>query len=244
MKMIVSENADKLGKNAAECATEAICNSIENQGYARLLVSTGASQFETLKYLAAATEIDWSKVEMFHLDEYVALSESHPASFRKYLKERFTSKINLKAAYFVDGEGDVDQMIKTLSEEIRKSPIDVALIGIGVNAHIAFNDPPADFETKEAYIKVQLDDECKMQQVGEGWFNGIDDVPGEAISMTVYQIMQSKKIISSVPHKVKANAIAETFKNKLTNTVPSTMLKRHQDWSLFIDAESASELLS
>jgi glucosamine-6-phosphate deaminase len=244
MKMIVSENADKLGEKAAKCASKALCKAIEKQGYARLLVSTGASQFETLKSLADSTEIDWSKVEMFHLDEYVKLSESHPASFRKYLKERFTSRINLKAAYFVDGEGDVDEMIKNLTEEIRKAPIDVALIGIGVNAHIAFNDPPADFETKEAYIKVNLDDECKMQQVGEGWFAGINDVPCEAISMTVYQIMQSKKIISSVPHKVKANAIAETFRNKVTNKVPSTMLKTHSDWNLYIDKESASDLLS
>ena len=244
MKMIVAENADRLGKEAADCASEAICEAIEEQGYARLLVSTGASQFETLKHLAASDKIDWSKVEMFHLDEYVKLSESHPASFRKYLKERFTSQINLKAAYFVDGEGDVDEMINYLTDEIRKAPIDVALIGIGVNAHIAFNDPPADFETKEAYIRVQLDDDCKMQQVGEGWFDGIDDVPVEAISMTVYQIMQSKKIISSVPHKVKANAIAETFRNNVTNMVPSTMLKTHDDWNLYIDKESASDLLS
>jgi glucosamine-6-phosphate deaminase len=244
MKMVVAENADKLGEKAAKCASKALCKAIDEQGYARLLVSTGASQFETLKSLADSTEIDWTKVEMFHLDEYVKLSESHPASFRKYLKERFTSRINLKAAYFVDGEGDVDEMIKTLTEEIRKAPIDVALIGIGVNAHVAFNDPPADFDTKEAYIKVSLDNECKMQQVGEGWFAGIEDVPSEAISMTVYQIMQSKKIVSSVPHKVKASAIAETFRNKVTNKVPSTMLKTHSDWSLYIDKESASELLS
>jgi glucosamine-6-phosphate deaminase len=164
-----------------------------------LVLSTGASQFETLDALVKS-EVDWSKVEMFHLDEYVNLPESHVASFRKYLKERFINKIPLGKVHLISGEENIQNMSQKLSVEIRKEPIDLALIGIGENAHIAFNDPPADFETKEAYIVVNLDENCKKQQVREGWLATVEDVPKQAISMTVHQILQSKVIISCVPH--------------------------------------------
>ncbi|WP_026895328.1 glucosamine-6-phosphate deaminase [Clostridiisalibacter paucivorans] len=239
MKIVLSKTAEELGKKAADSAAEALNKVIEEKGSARLLLSTGASQFTTISELVKK-DVDWSKVEMFHLDEYVGLPESHIASFRKYLKERFVSHVDIKEAYFVNGEGDVEENIKKLTEEIRRAPIDVALIGIGENAHIAFNDPPADFDTKEAYIKVNLDNKCKMQQVGEGWFDTKNDVPDQAITMTVYQIMQSKKIISCVPHKVKAEAIKNTLENDLNNEIPATMLKQHSDWTLFVDENSAS----
>lgn len=239
MKVVVMKNAEQLGVKAAEYTAETLNNAIDNNGGARLLLSTGQSQLTTLNELVKK-DVDWSKVEMFHLDEYVNLAESHKASFRKYLKERFVKHVNLKKAHFVNTDGDILENIKKLTEEIRKSPIDVALIGIGENAHIAFNDPPADFETKEAYIKVQLDQKCKMQQVREGWFNSIDEVPDEAITMTVYQILQSKKIISCVPYKVKAQAIKDTLENELDNRIPATILKQHRDWTLFLDEESAS----
>lgn len=239
MKIVLSKTAEELGKKAADSAAEALNKAIEEKGSARLLLSTGASQFTTISELVKK-DVDWSKVEMFHLDEYVGLPESHIASFRKYLKERFVSHVDIKEAYFVNGEGDVEENIKKLTEEIRRAPIDVALIGIGENAHIAFNDPPADFDTKEAYIKVNLDNKCKMQQVGEGWFDTKNDVPNQAITMTVYQIMQSKKIISCVPHKVKAEAIRNTLENDLNNEIPATVLKQHSDWTLFVDENSAS----
>ena len=187
------ENAVEVGKDAARLAAMKLNLAIEGRGSARIILSTGASQFETLEALVKA-DVDWSKVEMFHLDEYVGLPETHPASFRKYLKERFVNLVNLKAAYFVDGEHP-EETIKYLTEEIAKAPIDVALIGVGENAHIAFNDPPADFDTKESYIIVNLDEKCRMQQVGEGWFKTIDDVPKQAVSMTPYRIMESKTII-------------------------------------------------
>lgn len=241
MKISVSINSKELGKKAAEFAAKRLNETIDKNGSARLLLSTGASQFDTLSELIKR-DIDWSKVEMFHLDEYVNMTESHPASFRKYLKERFTTKVNLKNAYFVNGEGDIKANIAALSEEIKKAPIDVALIGIGENAHIAFNDPPADFEIKEPYIVVELDEKCRMQQVGEGWFNGINDVPTHAISMSVYQIMSSECIISCVPYGVKAKAIHDTLTSELTNMIPATMLKEHKDVTLFIDNDSASML--
>lgn len=179
---------------------------------------------------------------MFHLDEYIGLSETHPASFRKYLKERFVNLVPLKAAHYVLGEGDLEKHISDLTHEIRKAPIDLGIVGIGENAHIAFNDPPANFETTEAFIIVNLDNKCKQQQVGEGWFPSVDEMPRQAITMTPFQIMQSKTIISCVPHKAKAQAVKDTLENDLTNTIPATMLKGHSDYNLFIDEASASLL--
>lgn len=239
MNIIVERNAKELGEKAALLIAEYLKKSIEEKGEARLLLSTGASQFSTIESLIEK-DIDWSKVEMFHLDEYIDLDENHPASFRKYLKERFVSKVNLKKAYFVDGNGDVEKNIKILSDELDKKPIDVGVIGIGENAHIAFNDPPADFETADAYKIVDLDERCKMQQVGEGWFENIDSVPKKAITMTVNQILKSKVIISCVPYKVKAEAIYKTLTESINNNVPATILKSHPDWNLFLDEESAN----
>lgn len=181
---------------------------------------------------------------MFHLDEYVSLPESHPASFRKYLKERFVSKVPLKAAYFVDGEGDVAGNIAALSRELKKEPVDVGVIGIGENGHIAFNDPPADFDTEEAYKIVDLDERCKKQQVGEGWFADVDSVPKQAITMCVKQILSCRHIISAVPHNVKSEAILHTVTKPVTPDVPATILKMHPDWRLFLDSQSAARLLS
>ncbi|MCC2683844.1 MAG: Glucosamine-6-phosphate deaminase [Paenibacillaceae bacterium] len=241
MNITISANAQELGCKAAAYAAQIINESIGAKGYARIVLSTGASQFETLQALVSH-DIDWGKVEMFHLDEYIGLPVSHPASFRKYLKERFLAGVQLRQAHLVDGEGDVQETIRVLTEELRKDEIDLALIGIGENAHIAFNDPPADFATKEAYIVVDLDEACKRQQVGEGWFATPADVPKQAISMTVHQILQSKAIISCVPHKVKAKAIRDTLKEDVTNRIPATILKTHPNWSLFLDEASSSEL--
>jgi glucosamine-6-phosphate deaminase len=231
----------ELGKTAAAECAEIIKKAIASNGNARIVLSTGASQFETIKALIES-DIDWSKVEMFHLDEYIGLPESHPASFRKYLKERFLSQINIKQAYLVDGEDNPQKVIAWLTAEIRKAPIDLGVIGIGENAHIAFNDPPADFDTQEAYICVALDEACKQQQVREGWFATLDDVPKMAISMSVHQIMQCRQIVSCVPYAVKAKAIKDTLENSLTNLVPATMLREHPDWALYVDKDSAAML--
>ncbi len=242
MEIRICKNKEELGKSAAALTAEVIRKCIAEKGYARIALSTGASQFDTISSLVEEN-VDWSKVEMFHLDEYVNLSETHPASFRKYLKERFVDKVgNLKKAHFVDGTAEG---IKKLTEEIRKEPIDVGLIGIGENAHIAFNDPPANFETKEAYHIVDLNEACKKQQMGEGWFETFDDVPKKAVSMTAYQIMQCKKIISCVPYAVKADAIYNTLTEKeTTNLVPATLLKEHDDFILYVDMDSAAKIIN
>jgi len=239
MEIRICKDSKELGKSAAAYVAENLKKAIKENGSARIVLSTGASQFDTIEALTKENGIDWSKVEMFHLDEYVDLPITHGASFRKYLQERFVDKVApLKAVHFVDG---TKECIAKLTEEIRKEPIDIGLIGIGENGHIAFNDPPADFDTKEAYIIVNLDDRCKQQQMGEGWFATIDDVPKQAVSMTTYQIMQCKKIVSCVPYKVKAEAIEKTLHaDKTTNMVPATLLKEHKDLVLYLDNESAS----
>jgi glucosamine-6-phosphate deaminase len=179
---------------------------------------------------------------MFHLDEYVGLGENHKASFRKYLKTRFTSKLNLKAAWFVSGEGDVDANIAALTKEFAKAPIDVGVIGIGENGHVAFNDPPADFKTRKTYFVVKLDKRCKQQQVGEGWFKTQADVPPRAITISPYAILKCRKIISCVPHEVKARAVFDTLTRKVSPAVPASILKTHPDWDLYLDAESAARV--
>lgn len=241
MKIKLLSNSLKLGQQAAADVARHLRDNIANKGKVRLLLSTGASQLDTLRSLVHM-DVDWSKVEMFHLDEYIGLPETHPASFRKYLKERFVNIVGLQKVYFVDGEGDITRNIAELTVELEKAPIDVALIGIGENAHIAFNDPPADFETTNSFIIVNLDNKCKNQQVREGWFPTIDDVPNQAISMTVHQIMQSKVIISCVPYKSKAAALSLTIENEVTNQIPATILKTHKNWTLYIDEESGSLL--
>ncbi len=239
----IADNPQQLGKKAAAKIAALLSEAIAASGEARIILSTGASQFETMEALIQS-DVDWSKVEMFHLDEYVDLPESHPASFRKYLKERFVGKVDLKAAHFVSGEGDVEANIATLSAELKKRPVDVGVIGIGENGHIAFNDPPADFETEEPYKVVLLDDRCKQQQVGEGWFRTIGDVPMKAITMTPRQILSCRHIVSAVPHAVKAEAVHNTLTGELDPMVPATLLKTHSDWNLFIDRESARRLIA
>ncbi len=239
----VSPTPQQLGQKAADKIAELLRNAIAQKGSARIILSTGASQFETIDALVKA-DVDWSKVEMFHLDEYVALPESHIASFRKYLKERFASKVSLKAAYFVNGEGDVEENIRVLTEELRRAPVDVGVIGIGENAHIAFNDPPADFETDAAYKVVDLDLRCKQQQVREGWFATVDDVPKQAITMCVKQILACEHIISSVPHAPKAEAVRNTLTSPVDPKIPATILKTHPNWNLFLDEASASGLFA
>lgn len=240
MKIFVDKNADEMGKRAAGITAELIRKAIADHGECRILLSTGASQFEVLSHL---TKIDlpWDKVSGFHLDEYNGMSAEHPASFKKYLKERFVDLVHPKEFHYVDGLGDVEKNLAELTVELRKAPIDVGLIGIGENGHIAFNDPPADFDTTAAYKIVELDEKCRRQQMGEGWFATIDDVPKSAISMTVYQMMQCKTVLTICGGTRKAEAIKMTLEAPtVTNMVPATKLKEHADWTLFLDEESAS----
>lgn len=242
MNIHVYRTPQEMGAEAAHLIAEKLNAAIARKGEARLLLSTGASQFEMMDALTRMP-VDFSRVTMFHLDEYVALPVTHIASFRKYLQERFVDKVPPKEAVFVNGEGDVQANIAELTAKIKEAPIDVGVIGIGENGHIAFNDPPADFDTEASYKVVDLDERCKRQQVGEGWFATVDDVPKQAISMTVRQIMACACIVSVVPHAVKAEAVKNTLEQEVTNLVPATILKTHADWSLFLDSESAAGVI-
>lgn len=242
MKLSISQTSIEMGQKAAEKVAELICEAVREKGEARILVSTGQSQFEFFEALIKM-DIPWDKVEIFHLDEYVGLPIAHVASFRKYLKERFVDKVGSTRMNYISGEGDTDEMIADITAKITEKPIDIGIIGIGENGHIAFNDPPADFETTASYHVVELDQKCRQQQVGEGWFATVDDVPKYAISATVFQIMSCKHIVSVVPHKVKASAIQKTLEtDTVTNLIPATKMKEHDDWFLYLDAESASML--
>lgn len=244
MKIIVSENAAVLGKKAAAMAAQYINEAICQKGSARIILSTGASQFTTLEALVLE-DIDWSRVEMFHLDEYVNLPQTHPASFVKYLTERFVEKVGpLKAVHFVDTSRGTDSIIEHLTARLDSAPIDLGLIGIGENAHIAFNDPPADFDSQNAYIVVNLDEACRRQQLGEGWFPTLEDVPAQAVSMTVSRILKCEHIICPVPYRVKAVAIRKTLEQDVNNMVPATILKTHRDVTIFADQESLSKVPS
>lgn len=238
MHINLCPDAASLGLHAALETADIIRKSIDEYGCARIVLSTGASQFTTLEALVNQPRIDWNKVEMFHLDEYIGLPDTHLASFRKYLRERFVNKTNVGKVHFVDG---TETGIRELTVELNRAPVHVGLIGIGQNAHIAFNDPPADFDTNDAYIIVNLNDTCKAQQVHEGWFKTVNDVPKQAVSMSVRQIMKCDRIISAVPYLEKADAVMRTLQNGLNSLTPATMLKTHRCFSLYVDHDSFSK---
>lgn len=240
MEIIISSAKQEMGKQAAQKGAEFIRKAIAERGEANIIVATGASQFEMLSELVKKN-IDWSAVTGFHLDEYIGIDESHPASFRKYLKERFVSLVTLKEFHYVNGNG-AEKECKRLGEIISRHPIDVAFVGIGENGHLAFNDPPADFETEEPYIVVNLDDDCRRQQLGEGWFPTLDDVPRQAISMSIRQIMKSKHIVCTVPDERKAVAVKNTVKSVISPSVPASVLQEHPSVWLFLDKAAASML--
>ncbi len=242
MQIIISDNKLESGKRAAADGAALIRDAIETNGAANIIVATGTSQFEMLEALTRE-DVDWSRVTGFHLDEYIGLSLSHPASFRKYLKERFVDKVPLKEFHYVNGEDDAQAECDRLGAIIEQYPIDVAFIGIGENGHIAFNDPPADFETEAPYIVVNLDEACKAQQMGEGWFPTINDVPQQAISMGIQQILKSKFIICTVPDERKAQAVKGAVEGVITPQVPASILQNHNATGLYLDPPSASLLL-
>jgi glucosamine-6-phosphate deaminase len=246
MDIKIMPDKAQMGKAAATAGAEHIRQAIAERGNANIIVATGASQFEMLGELVQQPGINWNRVTGFHLDEYVGLAIDHPASFRGYLWQRFVSKLPLplQAFHFLNGENDPRAECRRVAEIIRKHPIDVAFVGIGENGHLAFNDPPADFETEAPYLVVQLDDACRRQQLGEGWFPTFDDVPKQAISMSVRQIMKSGAIICTVPDERKAEAVRNSVEGQVTPQVPASILQKHARCTLYLDKPAASLLKS
>lgn len=242
MKSILASDADAMGQWVAERAAGNLRQAISDHGSAAIVVATGASQFTVLENLIHQPDIDWSVVHGFHLDEYIGLSMDHPASFCKYLKERFVDHVGLADFQYLHGDQDPEETIERVGELLSRTAIDLALVGIGENGHLAFNDPPADFETRAPYLIVELDQPCRLQQVGEGWFDSLADVPTHAISMSVSQIMSAKRIYCSVPDARKADAVRRTLEDPITPDIPASILRKHDQAVLVIDQAAASDV--
>jgi glucosamine-6-phosphate deaminase len=238
----IYDQKSAMGKSAAAHAGSAIGSAIAERGRARVVAASAASQFEFLEALVAEPGIDWKKVELFHLDEYIGLPMSHPASFCNFLEQRLISKTGITNTHLLNGEKDPAAVINAVNEAISVAPIDVAFVGIGENGHLAFNDPPADFETQEPFLIVELDEACRRQQVGEGWFANISEVPLQAISMSVHQILQAREIIAVVPDARKARAVKLCIEGEITPLAPASVLRTHPGATIYLDTDSAGLL--
>jgi glucosamine-6-phosphate deaminase len=242
LKVYLFEDKSLLGKAAAHMAEQCIKKALKKRNKAVIILATGASQFEFLESLAQR-DIEWQKVVAFHLDEYVGIAEDHPASFRRYLKERFIDKVAIENFYPIHGDSaDIKSECILLESQFKRYSVDVAFTGIGENGHLAFNDPPASFDDHVHFKVVRLDDACRRQQLGEGWFKSLDDVPNEAITMTITAILKSKQIICTVPERRKAEAVRRTLMEDISPWCPASILRKHPESSLFLDQASASYL--
>ena len=243
MRLCIHDDKTLLGKAAAREGADAIRAAIDANGRATITLATGVSQFEMLETLIRE-DIDWTKVTAFHLDEYVGLGVEHPASFRRYLEERFIRHVNgLSAFVAIDGKAsDPSAELSRLNQRIGGLSVDVCFAGIGENCHLAFNDPPADFDVEDPFILVMLDEACRRQQMGEGWFETIADVPTKAISMSIREMMRARKLIISVSDERKAKAVSDALDGPVTNVHPASILQHHGDCTLHIDPAAASRL--
>jgi glucosamine-6-phosphate deaminase len=246
MKKYIFQTKQEMAAASAGNTAQAIQQAIHARGQANIVIGSGKSQSEMFEHLVASKGIDWSKVVMFHLDEYIGLESGHPASLRNYLIKNFVGKVGpLRAMYLVKGEAaDPIQECKRLNVLIQAHPIDVACIGFGENGHLAFNDPPADFETEEPYIVVDLEKRCRMQQVGEGWFRSLEEVPARAISMSVRQILKSKQLVATVPDLRKAEAAKNALEGPVTPQCPASIIQQHENCFVFLDKPAAFRLSS
>jgi glucosamine-6-phosphate deaminase len=238
----VFEDKRSLSRAAAEQADAALRLAIQERGRARIIAATGASQLDFLDLLTKKENIDWRRVEMFHLDEYLGLPITHPASFRKYLLEHFIGKAGITQCHLLDGNGNPREVIVRTGESLNSASIDIAFVGIGENGHLAFNDPPADFQTEEPYLIVTLDEACRRQQVGEGWFKDLSEVPRQAISMSIRQIMKAQEIIVVVPDARKAQAARLCFEGEISPIAPASILRTHASATVYLDKASSSLL--
>ncbi len=242
MILRVFEDKEALSRAAADEGAAAIRRALGERELARIIAATGTSQITFLEELTKTDGIAWGRVEMFHLDEYVGLPTTHPASFRKYLLERLINKVGITQYHLLGGPDDASEVAQRVGKAMSAAPVDVAFVGIGENGHLAFNDPPADFETEEPYLVVALDEACRRQQVGEGWFRDISEVPRQAISMSVRQILKAKEIICVVPDARKAQAVKACFEGEISPTAPASILRTHPNATIYLDKGSAGLL--
>ena len=238
----VFDDNNSLAGAAAAQAAAAIRSAIASRGRARIVAATGASQFAFLEALTTIPGIDWKRVKLFHLDEYIGLPMNHPASFCKYLQERLIGKTGITNGHLMKGDANPAEVMQLAGDAIVQSPIDVAFVGIGENGHLAFNDPPADFQTEDPYIIVQLDEACRRQQVAEGWFETISEVPERAISMSIRQILKAREIVCVVPDARKATAVQTCLEGNINPKAPASILRTHPNTTIYLDRSSAGLL--
>lgn len=233
-----------LGAAAAEYVVERINHAILMRGQARVIFATGASQYEFLAALVQLKEsVDWKHVTAFHLDEYIGLPDTHPASFRRYLRERLFNLLPFRTVHLLDGTAEnAKAEAERYATLLASGPIDLACVGIGENAHLAFNDPPADFETRRLVHVVMLDEACRRQQVGEGHFPSFEDVPKQALSLTVPAILQADAISCVVPDARKAAAVQCALEGPIVPACPASALQKHSRTTVFLDTDSAAGL--
>jgi glucosamine-6-phosphate deaminase len=231
-----------LGQAAADDAARRLRLTLAERGWARIIAATGASQFEFLEALTKLGGIDWKRVEMFHLDEYVGIPGDHPASFARYLRERLINPTGIGRYHLLEGDQDPADVSRQVGAALQSAPIDCAFVGIGENGHLAFNDPPADFDTHEPYLVVKLDEACRRQQVGEGWFKTVDDVPDEAISISIRQILAAREIVCVVPDARKAEAVRNCLAGPVSPMAPASILQTHPNTTVYLDTASAALL--
>ncbi len=242
MKLQLEADRGAMSAAAARHAAASLRRIIDQSGKARIVAATGASQLEFLQELTSSKGVDWARVELFHLDEYVGIPDSHPASFRRYLRENLIDKTGIRNYHFLDGTRPVADVIRDVGRELTRAPIDIMFAGIGENGHLAFNDPPANFETTDPYILVSLDEACRRQQVGEGWFARIEDVPTTAISMSIRQMMKADELLVIVPDARKAAAVKASLEGDVTPQIPASIIRTHPNATLFLDQPAASML--
>jgi glucosamine-6-phosphate deaminase len=238
----IFQTKEEMASAAADHAAGSLRRLLEKQDTVRLLAATGASQLEFLNRLTSSPSIEWRRIELFHLDEYVGVGPDHPASFARYIKERIIDRTGIQRYHLLDGTRDPHQVATEMGREINTAPVDIAFAGIGENGHLAFNDPPADFEAQHAYLVVNLDEACRKQQVGEGWFASVEKVPTRAISISIPQLLKAKEILCIVPDRRKAPAVKACLEGPMSPMAPASALRVHPNTTIFLDADSASLL--
>ena len=242
MTVKIFQSNPALGLGAAEDFGKLISSILTKQGHASVIFASANSQLTFFSSLLQR-KIEWSKISIFHMDEYLGMTDQHPASFSRFIREKLVNFIQPAAFYPLRGDTpDADVELRRYADLMQKYPPDLSVLGVGENGHLAFNDPPADFNTTKIIHTVTLDLACRKQQVGEGHFKTLDDVPKQALSLTVPALLAPKHVLAIVPERRKAEAVRAALKGPVTPQCPASILRTRSNATIYLDRESASLL--